>query len=134
MLLKLAAALTVVALSVSPCFGQSVGNPDAAPDRFSLSGSVRRAWQADAKGLLELVTEKHPRGVNRCWNRKVNVTERVDCFQRLIERHFLREVIAESARLKSWCADDARPERCFESLAAQEVELWRYKRTASTPQ
>jgi hypothetical protein len=132
MLLKLAAALTVVALSVSPCFGQSGGNPDADQDRFSLSGSVRRAWQADAKGLLEMITEKHPRGANRCWNRKVNVTERVDCFQRLIERHFLKQAIVESTRVPSWCADDAKPERCFESLAAQEVELWRYKRTAAT--
>lgn len=133
MLLKLAAALTVVALSGSPCLGQSLGNPDVDPNRFSLAGSVRRAWQADAPGLLELVTAEHPRGANRCWNRKVNVGERVDCFQRLIERHFLRQVIGSSTRLRSWCADDARPGRCFESLAAQEVELWRYKRTASAP-
>jgi hypothetical protein len=63
----------------------------------------------------------------------VNVNERVDCFQRLIERHFLRQVIGDSTRLRSWCVDDAQAGRCFESLAAQEVELWRYKRTASTP-
>ena len=132
MLLKLAAALTVVALSVSPCFGQSSGSPNADPDRFSLSGSVRRAWETDARGLMEMMNEKHPRGANRCWNRKVNIADRVDCFQRLIERHFLIQVITDSNRLRSWCADDAQPERCFESLAAQEVELWRYKRIAST--
>jgi hypothetical protein len=133
MLLKLAAALTVVALLVSPCFGQSLANPDTDRDRFSLSGSVRRAWEADAKGLLEMITSTHPRGANRCWHRKVSVADRVDCFQRLIQRHFLTQVITESTRLRSWCADDSKPERCFESLAAQEVELWRHKRMASTP-
>jgi hypothetical protein len=127
MLPRLAAACTFVALSVSPCFGQSLA-PGADPDRFTLAGTVRRAWQADAKGLLELVTAKHPRGANRCWTQKGKINERVDCFQRLIERHFLRQVTSESTPVRSWCVDDRNPRHCFESLAAQEVERWRYNR------
>ncbi len=133
MLLKLATASTFVALSVSPCLGQSWRSSDVEPNRYTLSGTVRRAWQTDAKGLMEMVTANHPRGANRCWNRKVNVDERVECFQRLIEKHFLRQVIGDSSQLRSWCLDDANLGRCLESLAAQEVELWRYNRMNAPP-
>lgn len=127
MLPRLAAACAFVALSVSPCFGQSLG-PGEDPDRFTLSGTVRRAWQADARGLMELIVERHPRGANRCWTQSAGVDERVDCFQRLIGRHFLKQVKVESTPLRSWCVDDPNPRRCFESLAAQEVERWRSNR------
>ncbi len=130
MLLKLAAASTVVALSVTPCFGQSRITANVEPNPFSLAGTVRRAWEADAKGLLELAAAEHTRGVARCY-RKDNVSERVECFQLLIERHFRRQVITDPG-LHSWCADDADVGQCLESLAAQEVERWLYKRTAST--
>jgi len=133
MMPRLAAACTFVALSVSPCFGQSWGNPDVDPNRHSLSSTVRRAWQADAKGLIELVTASHPRGADRCWNRKVDATERIECFERLIGRHFLRQVTGDSILSPSWCFDDANPRRCLESLAAQEVELWRHRKMISTP-
>ena len=133
MLLKLATAWTFVALSVSPCFGQTWKNPEVKQRRYSLSSTVQRAWQTDAQGLMEMVTEKHPRGANRCWNRKVNVTDRIDCFQRLIGRHFLRQVIGDSTPLRSWCLDEANPRGCLESLAAQEVEHWRYGRMSSPP-
>lgn len=130
MLLKLAAASTVVVLSVTPCAGQSLVDASAETNPFSLSGTVRRAWDADAKGLLELAAAEHARGAGRCY-RKANVGDRVECFQRLIERHFLRQVIAHTGPLQSWCIDDADAGRCLESLAAQEVEQWRYKRAAS---
>ncbi|RPI52789.1 MAG: hypothetical protein EHM55_15660 [Acidobacteria bacterium] len=125
---KLAAACTFVALSVSPCFAQRSGNPGVEPNRYNLSNTVRRAWQTDAKALIEMVTAEHPRGANRCWNRKVDVTARIECFQRLIGRHFLRQVTGDSTQSPNWCVDDANPLGCFESLAAQEVELWRSKR------
>ena len=48
---ELAAACTVVALSVSPCFGQSWGKSDVETKRYSLSNTVRRAWQTDAREL-----------------------------------------------------------------------------------
>jgi hypothetical protein len=133
MLLKLAAAWTFVALSVSPSFGQSWGVSDVEPNPHRLSSAVRRAWQTDATGLMEMVTAQHPRGAGRCWNRKVAANARIDCFQRLIGKHFLRKVAGDSTPLRSWCLDDANPRRCLESLAAQEVELWRYNRMNAPP-
>ena len=129
---KLAAACTFVALSVSPCFGQGSGGPGADPNRFSLSSTVRRAWQEDASGLMELIAAKHPRGASRCWTQKGKIDDRIECFQRLIGRHFLRQVTTDSTRLRSWCVDDANPRDCFESLAAQEVERWRSSRLNPT--
>lgn len=134
MLPKLAAACTFVALSVSPCFGQAVDGQGADPNRFSLSSTVRRAWQQDASGLMELIAAKHPRGATRCWTQKGKIDDRVECFQRLIGRHFLRQVTTESTRVRSWCIDDANPRDCFESLAAQEVERWRSGRRNPTVQ
>ena len=74
---KLAAACTFVALSVSPCFGQGSGGPGADPNRFSLSSTVRRAWQEDASGLMELIAAKHPRGASRCWTQKGKIDDRI---------------------------------------------------------
>jgi hypothetical protein len=128
MLPKLAAACTFVALSVSPCFAQGSGGPGADPNRFSLASTVGRAWQADAGALMELVAAEHPRGVNRCWTRKGTIDGRIECFQRLVGRHFLRQVTADSSRSRGWCMDDANPRDCFESLAAQELERWRSSR------
>ena len=130
MMLRFAAAFTVAALCASPCAAQS--RPETEPNRFNLQNSVRRAWQADAQGLMELVNAEHPRGADRCWSRKMHVTDRLDCFQRLVERHFLRVAIARSAPLQSWCTDDKDPGHCLDSLAAQEVEAWRYKRMNAT--
>ena len=133
MLPKLAAACTVVALSVSPCFGQSWGRSDLETKQYSLSNTVRRAWQTDARRLVEIVTANHPRSASRCSNRTVDVTETIQCFHRLIAKHFLRQVLADSSQLRSWCLDDANPRHCLESLAAQEVEQWRYNRTMAAP-
>ena len=132
MLLKLAVACTVVALSVSPCLGQNSGSPDVDPNRDSLSATVRRAWQTDAKELAEMVIAKHPQGATRC-SRKVNISESIECFQRLVERHFLSQVPADSSQMRSWCLDDANPRRCLESMAAQEVELWRHNNRKMVP-
>ncbi len=132
MTLKLAAAWTFVALSVSPCFGQSWEGPDAGSQRFSLSSAVRRVWQTDAKGLIEMVTAEHPQGADRCWNRIRGVEARTECFQRLIGKHFLRKVTSEATQLRSWCLDDTNPRRCFDALGAQEVERWRYTKTSAT--
>jgi hypothetical protein len=71
--------------------------------------TVRRAWQADAKGLMELVIAKHPRGANRCLTQKGKINERVDCFQRLIGRHFLRQVDRKgAARDVAYVSEEAR--------------------------
>lgn len=131
MLLKLAVACTFVALSVSPCLGQSSGNPDADPNRYSLSNTVRRAWQTDARDLIALAFAEHPQGANRCLDRKVYVNDRIGCFQRLIERHFLKQVSVDSSQMRNWCLDDANPRHCLDSMAAQEVELWRYNKKSA---
>jgi hypothetical protein len=128
MVLRFAAALIVAASSVTPCLAQSAGNPHVEPARYTLETSVRRAWQSDAQGLMELVNAEHARGAERCWNRKFSVTDRIDCFQRLVERHFLRLAITKSAPLQSWCVHDENPGTCLDSMAAQEVEEWRFRR------
>ena len=132
MLLKLAVACTVVALSASPCLGQNSGSPDVDPNRYSLSATVRRAWQTDAKELAEMVIAKHPQRATRC-SRKVNISESIECFQRLAERHFLSQVTVDSSQMRSWCLDDANPRHCLESMAAQEVERWRYNNRKMVP-
>ena len=121
MLLKLAVACAVVALSVSPCLGQNAESPDVDPNRYSLTATVRRAWQTNAKELTEMIIATHPRGATRC-SRKVNVSESIECFQRLVERHFFSQVTADSSQMRSWCLDDANPRRCLESQPAQDKE------------
>ena len=132
MLPKLAAACTVVALSVSPCFGQSWGRSDGkrigtvfptpcvAPGRPTPGDSWKWSPQTipGAPPLLESKGGRH---------------RTIQCFQRLIEKHFLRQVTADSTQLRSWCLDDVNPRHCLESLAAQEVEQWRYNRTMAAP-